>query len=802
MKYNSTIRVVSDGSLTAVALTFDLRDQDEVHVYFNDDQIDTGFTVDRQSTPQRVLFDPAVPDGVTVTIRRYSDMSAIPHVFHLKGGVLGGAEFNSLNIDENFDHILRAAQDAMDSFRIVGINLEAEYNAKAYAEEAKRWATNPEDEVVEDGLYSAKHWAIKASKTKEVTTKDTPEIKLSGTGQEQSPLEATIVSVDVSKVDGLGTAATKDVTEGNADVTAGRLLKVGDLGSNKRVGKSLDYNELPDLFPYSGTIPFLVVSSTDSPNGPPTSYDYYVTQHISAYGPVTQIAIPYSVEHGGMWIRSRFQGEWSPWREIYHSGNFTPGESNTGTPLSITTTSTNSATEAGHTHELGEDVKLLLVLAYGALQRENNLSDVVHAGTARDNLGLGTAATRDVTQGYTDTTFGRVLMVGDLGSDRHWSPGVGLPGDGGDYNELPDIYRYSGATNELFGNSFDAINAPPVSFTKFHIIQHHVKNNFDDVTQLVIPTHTDRSGIWIRARVQGEWETWKELYHSGHIRTTLGNSEFHPISQKAVTDALDDKVDNTDHRLTDAREWTGETVSQEEAEAGTATTRRAWTAQRVRQAFNAAWEESKEELTSDSNVFTAPQTIYTDQARTPIALATNSPERVMIQFAMGLDSDNPVGVFFGATSDGNLGTGTEGILEHVVHTSKTLPVRSLTDVQNYTGNGVTLAEDARSALELGEHALSHNADLLPGRNRNIRVNAPRTVTGLTQHFGKGEFASMTIRGSSTIAQTISLGDTILNRSDYDESYKVTNKEALYLEGRYVDSGFMITFLTTYTVPST
>lgn len=38
-----------------------------------------------------------------------------------------------------------------------------------------------------------------------------------------------------------------------------------------------------------------------------------------------------------------------------------------------------------------------------------------------------------------------------------------------------------------------------------------------------------------------------------------------------------------------AAEWTAETVSQAEAEAGTATTRRAWTAQRVRQAIAAWW---------------------------------------------------------------------------------------------------------------------------------------------------------------------------------------------------------------------
>lgn len=48
------------------------------------------------------------------------------------------------------------------------------------------------------------------------------------------------------------------------------------------------------------------------------------------------------------------------------------------------------------------------------------------------------------------------------------------------------------------------------------------------------------------------------------------------------------KAATTDPRLTDAREWTAATVTQAEAEAGTTITRRAFTAQRVRQAI-VAW---------------------------------------------------------------------------------------------------------------------------------------------------------------------------------------------------------------------
>ncbi len=65
---------------------------------------------------------------------------------------------------------------------------------------------------------------------------------------------------------------------------------------------------------------------------------------------------------------------------------------------------------------------------------------------------------------------------------------------------------------------------------------------------------------------------------------SLGNSAYRNIGTTAGTVAAGD-----DSRLSDAREWTAETVTQAEAEAGTVTTRRAWTAQRVRQAIAAWW---------------------------------------------------------------------------------------------------------------------------------------------------------------------------------------------------------------------
>lgn len=83
---------------------------------------------------------------------------------------------------------------------------------------------------------------------------------------------------------------------------------------------------------------------------------------------------------------------------------------------------------------------------------------------------------------------------------------------------------------------------------------------------------------------------------------------------------LKDKVEKTDPRLSDSREWTAETVSQAEAEIGTATTRRAWTAQRVRQAatamFNAVTTTFTRTLLSRSTAAQARQDLELGTAAT------------------------------------------------------------------------------------------------------------------------------------------------------------------------------------------
>jgi len=66
-----------------------------------------------------------------------------------------------------------------------------------------------------------------------------------------------------------------------------------------------------------------------------------------------------------------------------------------------------------------------------------------------------------------------------------------------------------------------------------------------------------------------------------------------------LSDSLATKVENTDVRLTNSREWVASTITQAEAEAGTSTTRRAWTAERVRQAIASWWNSSSEKTKLD-----------------------------------------------------------------------------------------------------------------------------------------------------------------------------------------------------------
>ena len=82
---------------------------------------------------------------------------------------------------------------------------------------------------------------------------------------------------------------------------------------------------------------------------------------------------------------------------------------------------------------------------------------------------------------------------------------------------------------------------------------------------------------------------------------------------KSIYAGLAGKVNSNDTRLTNSREWSEETIGQAEAEAGTATTRRAWTAQRVRQAITAWWTGIVGTVVQQTDIGTAPNEIPLNQ---------------------------------------------------------------------------------------------------------------------------------------------------------------------------------------------
>lgn len=104
-----------------------------------------------------------------------------------------------------------------------------------------------------------------------------------------------------------------------------------------------------------------------------------------------------------------------------------------------------------------------------------------------------------------------------------------------------------------------------------------------------------RSGTAAKVPTAGQLELGELAVNTADGRLFLKKADGTVVDVTSIpgiaglSEALAGKVATDDARLADSREWTAATVSQAEAEAGAATTRRAWTAQRVRQAVAAWW---------------------------------------------------------------------------------------------------------------------------------------------------------------------------------------------------------------------
>lgn len=187
-----------------------------------------------------------------------------------------------------------------------------------------------------------------------------------------------------------------------------------------------------------------------------------------------------------------------------------------GTPSTITKTATNSVSPTSHTHELGADVKASLALADSSLQKNANLNDLTNKTTARSNLGLGSAATKNVGE-----NAGNVMEVGAFGlSDRESKRRVDV--------------------DEVFGDIFSTVAAATQNKIggRYGILISKAGWENKSGAQMFINYSSNIDFIAFRRYRDEKWAEWRELIHNGNLLQSTGSSAEYPMSQKAVTESI------------------------------------------------------------------------------------------------------------------------------------------------------------------------------------------------------------------------------------------------------------------------
>jgi len=136
--------------------------------------------------------------------------------------------------------------------------------------------------------------------------------------------------------------------------------------------------------------------------------------------------------------------------------------------------------------------------------------------------GLGSAATRDVVSSATDTSGGNKLIT------QGWM-GLGTP-----LNVNWSVLNVRAAFNGAAGA------VPDTPLGNF-VLGFTVSNGPDNTVR--IAGRRDNGGLWYKGFSEGKENLpWLEILTEGNILKTTGNNDNFPMSQKAVTDALNNII--------------------------------------------------------------------------------------------------------------------------------------------------------------------------------------------------------------------------------------------------------------------
>ena len=136
---------------------------------------------------------------------------------------------------------------------------------------------------------------------------------------------------------------------------------------------------------------------------------------------------------------------------------------------------------------------------------------------------LGTAAIRNAQVSPTDVTAGALMAVGAFGLG-----GVNVSIIDTDLNTLSKTGFYMGDR---------LINAPLASAVWFYVLhQEHGSTGYS--SQIAIDLVSPTPKTYQRQKSGGIWFSWRELLHTGNLLQTTGTSTDFPMSQAAVTNAI------------------------------------------------------------------------------------------------------------------------------------------------------------------------------------------------------------------------------------------------------------------------